>query len=85
MEIANANDDIHELVYNIEADKFNITYHRDSNKIAPSTREFLKPANWNDKGNTWSWSNDLHMTYQVNLKQTYLKRLKANHFFLLLI
>ena len=68
MEIANANDDIHELVYNIEADKFNITYHRENNKIAPSTREFLKPANWNDKGNTWTWSNDLHNTYQASFK-----------------
>lgn len=61
------NDDIHEIVYNIEGEKFQITYHRESSKIAPSTREFLKPANWNDKGNTWSWSSDLHSTYQVYL------------------
>lgn len=67
-----ANDDIHELVFNIESEKFQITYHRESNKIAPSTREFIKPQNWNDKGNTWTWSSDLHQTYQV---------LKKKHFF----
>ena len=32
-------------IYNIEGEKFQITYHRESSKIAPSTREFLKPAN----------------------------------------
>jgi len=62
-----ANDDVHELTFNVEADKFNLIYHRENAKIAPSTRDFTKPANWNDKGNTWSWSNDLHTTYQVNL------------------
>lgn len=64
-EIPVANNDIHELVYNIESDKFNIIYHRENAKIAPSTREYIKPLNWNDKGNTWTWSNELHSTYQA--------------------
>ncbi len=63
--VAAANDDVHELTFNVEADKFGLEYHRESAKIAPSTREFSKPPNWNDKGNTWTWSNDLHSTYQA--------------------
>ena len=60
-----ANDDIAELIYNIEAEKFQVTYHRESSKIAPSSREFTKPANWNDKSTTWTWSQDLHQTFQA--------------------
>jgi hypothetical protein len=60
-----AHEDIAEMVYNIEAEKFQITYHRESTKIAPSTREFVKPPNWNDKSQTWTWTSDLHQTYQV--------------------
>jgi len=61
-----ANENIHELVYNIEADKFQITYHRETSKIAPTTREFFKPPNWNDKGISWTWTNELHQCYQVS-------------------
>jgi hypothetical protein len=60
---------VHELMFNIEAEKFQITYHRENSKIAPSTREFIKPPNWNDKGSTWTWNNDFHNTYQVSLDQ----------------
>ena len=45
--------------------KFQIIYNRESTKIAPSTREFMKPSNWNDKGQSWTWSTDLHQSYQV--------------------
>jgi len=57
-------------MFNIEAEKFQITYHRESTKIAPSTREYVKPSNWNDKGQSWSWSTDLHQSYQVDNRFT---------------
>lgn len=68
-----ANDDIAELIYNLEytfnksKGKFQITYHRESTKIAPSTREFLKPEGIVEQNRTgsWNWSGDLHQTYQV--------------------
>ena len=60
-----AYEDIYEIVFNIEVEKFQITYHRENSKIAASTREYVKPPNWNDKGNTWTWNNDLHQTYQA--------------------
>ena len=60
-----ANDDIAELIYNIETEKFQVTYHRESSKVAPSSREFTKPQNWNDKSSTWTWSQDLHQTFQA--------------------
>ena len=60
-----ADEDIHELIFNIEAEKFQLIYHRENTKIAPSTRDFMKPANWNDKGQMWTWSSDLHEAYQV--------------------
>jgi hypothetical protein len=63
-----AYEDIQEIVFNIEAEKFQITYHRENSKIAASTREFAKPSNWNDKSNTWTWNNDLHQAYLVILK-----------------
>ncbi len=33
--------------------------------MAPSSREFTKPQNWNDKSSTWTWSQDLHQTFQA--------------------
>lgn len=64
-------ENISELIYrfkpdsNIEADKFQIAYHRESSKIAPSTREFTKPHNWTDRGTTVAWNPDFHQTYKV--------------------
>ncbi|RNA42987.1 dynein regulatory complex subunit 7 isoform X1 [Brachionus plicatilis] len=75
-----ANDDIHELIYNIEAEKFQITYHRESTKIAPSTREFLKPPNWNDKSTTWNWNLDLHQTYQASNEYKQKKNVELYQF-----
>ena len=48
-------------------EKIQLTYHRESSKIAPSTREFAKPANWYDKANASIWKDELHSTYQVRL------------------
>ena len=42
-----------------------MTYHRESSKVAPSSREFAKPPNWNDKSSTWTWSQELHQTFQA--------------------
>lgn len=46
-------------------EKVQLTYHRESSKIAPSTREFAKPANWYDKANASIWKDELHSTYQA--------------------
>ncbi|XP_052769766.1 dynein regulatory complex subunit 7-like [Mya arenaria] len=61
-----ANDDIAELVYLCSEDKIQITYHTEDKRIASSTREFLKPHNWDEKGATLTFSGDMQQTFQVD-------------------
>ena len=67
-ELKKANEDIKELVFSIEEEKILITYHTEDEKISSSTREFIKPANSEEKGALIQWSSDIHTTYQVNLR-----------------
>jgi len=61
-----ANSDIKELIFLVSEDKIQITYHTESVHIASSSREYLKPPNWDEKGATLSWSPDMHATFQVD-------------------
>ncbi|KAL5008992.1 hypothetical protein ScPMuIL_014573 [Solemya velum] len=61
-----ANADIAEVIYLVSEDKIMITYHTADKRIAPSSRDFVKPANWDEKGATPSFSSDMHQTFQVN-------------------
>ncbi|XP_045186908.2 dynein regulatory complex subunit 7-like isoform X2 [Mercenaria mercenaria] len=60
-----ANEDILECVFLCSEDKIQITYHTEDKRIASSTREFLKPHNWDEKGATLTFSPDMHQTFQV--------------------
>lgn len=60
-----ANEDIQELIYLVAEDKIQITYHTETPNIASSTREFIKPQNWDEKGAILAWSPDMHDTFQV--------------------
>lgn len=60
-----ANDDIAELVFLCSEDKIQVTYHTEDKRIASSTREYLKPHNWDEKGATLTFSADMHQTFQV--------------------
>ncbi|XP_005093754.1 dynein regulatory complex subunit 7 [Aplysia californica] len=61
-----ANADIKELIFLVSEDKIQITYHTESIHIASSSREYIKPPNWDEKGATLSWSPDMHGTFQVD-------------------
>ena len=60
-----ANEDVAELVYLMSEDKIQVTYHTEDKRIASSTREFVKPHNWDEKGATYTFSQDMHQTFQV--------------------
>ena len=60
-----ANEDIAELVFHVAEEKITITYHTEDTKVSASTREFIKPANADEKGATLILANDMHMTFQV--------------------
>ncbi|ESO96481.1 hypothetical protein LOTGIDRAFT_115813, partial [Lottia gigantea] len=61
-----ANEDIYELTFTVSEDKIQITYHTEDARIASSTREFIKPSNWEEKGATLKWESDQqHQTFQV--------------------
>ena len=62
-----ANCDISELIFLMNEDKIQLTYHTVDAHIASSTREFIKPQNWDEKGAMLAWSPDMHQTFQVNL------------------
>lgn len=60
-----ASEDIAELVFLVSDDKIQVTYHTEDPRIASSTREFLKPPNWDEKGATLTFQSDMHQTFQV--------------------
>lgn len=60
-----ANEDVAELVFLVSEDRIQVTYHTEEKRIASSTREFIKPANWDEKGAALSMTNDMHSTFQV--------------------
>ncbi|GFR82652.1 dynein regulatory complex subunit 7-like [Elysia marginata] len=61
-----ANSDISELIFLMNEDKIQLTYHTVDAHIASSTREFIKPQNWDEKGAMLAWSQDMHATFQVD-------------------
>ncbi|XP_041350936.1 dynein regulatory complex subunit 7-like [Gigantopelta aegis] len=61
-----ANNDIAEMVFLVSEDKIQITYHTEDSRIASSTREFVKPPNWDEKGAILAWANEMHQTFQVD-------------------
>ncbi|XP_055956877.1 dynein regulatory complex subunit 7 [Patella vulgata] len=62
-----ANEDIAELIFLISEDKIQISYHTEDARIVSSTREYIKPSNWEEKGATLKWESDqLHQTFQVD-------------------
>ena len=63
-----ANDDISEVVFMCADDKLQLTYHKEYANIAASTRDFIKPPNWDEKGAILTWSSDMHGTFQVRLR-----------------
>lgn len=60
-------DDVAELIYLVSEDKMQITYHTEDPRIAASTREFVKPANWAEKGATLQFSPDMQQAFQVRI------------------
>lgn len=60
-----ANEDIAELIFHIAEDKIQLSYHTEDLRIAASTREFLKPPNWDEKGAVLTFSSEMHQTFQV--------------------
>ncbi|KAL8615670.1 hypothetical protein ACOMHN_034820 [Nucella lapillus] len=61
-----ANEDINEMVFMVAEDKIQLTYHTEQSNIAASTRDFVKPTNWDEKGATISWATEMHGTFQVD-------------------
>ena len=60
-----ASQDISELMFLIADEKITVTYHTEDGKISASTREFIKPANADEKGATLIMSPDMHTSFQV--------------------
>ena len=73
-----ASEDISELMFLIADEKITVTYHTEDGKISASTREFIKPANADEKGATLIMSLDMHTSFQV----TNLKSVRTFHFWL---
>ena len=61
-----ANEDVAEMVFLISEEKIQLTYHTEADKISASIREFMKPANADEKGATLIMSPDMHTTFQVS-------------------
>lgn len=61
-----ANEDIAELVFNMAEERIQVTYHTENDKVSASTREYIKPANAEEKGATIQWHGDIHTTFQVD-------------------
>lgn len=60
-----ANEDIAEIIFHVAEDKIHISYHTEDVRIAASTREFLKPPNWDEKGAVLTFNPEMHQTFQV--------------------
>jgi hypothetical protein len=61
-----ANEDVAEVVYFVSEERVQPTYHTETDKISASTRDFIKPANTDEKGATLQWHPDNHTTFQVS-------------------
>ncbi|CAL8075052.1 unnamed protein product [Calicophoron daubneyi] len=62
-----ADDDLAERVFYISEDRIFLTYHIGEDRIAPCTREFIKPPPSDDRRTTIQLYSDTHTTFQVNL------------------
>ncbi|THD22374.1 Coiled-coil domain-containing protein lobo [Fasciola hepatica] len=61
-----ADDDLAERIFYISEDRIFLTYHIGEDRIAPCTREFIKPPNLDDRRNSIQLYSDTHSTFQVN-------------------
>ncbi len=61
-----AKEDIAEFVFLVSEEKIQIRYHTEEDKIAASTREYLKPSNADEKGATILWYLENHTSFQVH-------------------
>ncbi|KAH3848102.1 hypothetical protein DPMN_090451, partial [Dreissena polymorpha] len=80
-----ANCDIAELMYLCSEDKVQITYHTEDKRIASSTREFIKPHNWDEKGATLTFSAEMHSTFQVDPNLPFNKQVELYEMLLSLL
>ncbi|KAK3093928.1 hypothetical protein FSP39_021907 [Pinctada imbricata] len=80
-----ANEDIAELVFHMSEDKIQISYHTEDPRIASSTREYLKPANWDEKGAILTFSSDMHQTFQVDPTEPHKKQVELYQVLLMLL
>ncbi|ELT88762.1 hypothetical protein CAPTEDRAFT_129343 [Capitella teleta] len=60
-----ANEDVAELVFFVSEERVQVTYHTEVEKISASSRDFIKPANTDEKGAILQWHPDNHNTFQV--------------------
>ncbi|KAA0193233.1 Coiled-coil domain-containing protein lobo [Fasciolopsis buskii] len=61
-----ADEDLAERVFYISEDRIFLTYHIGEDRIAPCTREFIKPPTLDDRRNSIQLYSDTHSTFQVN-------------------
>ena len=69
-EAKHANDDVAERAFLCSEDRTTLIYHAEDMKITVSTREFIKPANANEKGATITWQPEYHTSFQVRCQPT---------------
>ncbi|KAA3679423.1 uncharacterized protein DEA37_0012095 [Paragonimus westermani] len=62
-----ADDDVAERIFHIVEDRILLTYHIGQDRIAPCTREFIKPPPSDDRRNTIQLHSDTHTSFQVSL------------------
>ncbi|VDP88662.1 unnamed protein product [Echinostoma caproni] len=64
-ESKDADDDLAERIFYIAEDRIFLTYHIGEDRIAPCTREFIKPPPSDDRRNSIQLYSDTHSTFQV--------------------
>ncbi|KAK7505575.1 hypothetical protein BaRGS_00003320 [Batillaria attramentaria] len=80
-----ANDDVAEMVFLCAEDKIQLTYHTEHSNIAASTRDYIKPPNWDEKGAILNWAADMHQTFQVDPHAEPSKQVKLYEFLVYLL
>nr|KAG5712915.1 hypothetical protein BaRGS_007512 [Batillaria attramentaria] len=66
-------------------DKIQLTYHTEHSNIAASTRDYIKPPNWDEKGAILNWAADMHQTFQVDPHAEPSKQVKLYEFLVYLL
>ena len=60
-----ANDDVAERSFLVHEERIFLTFHLEGDRVTASTREFVKPPNTEDKGDTLKMTPDMTTTFQV--------------------